>query len=79
MKHLKETLAGLALVAASGLMVVGATPAGAAAGPNEGGRSCHGVVLSYLATSDMAPGQLHKDYGVSAQEAQAQADLLCAT
>jgi hypothetical protein len=52
------------------------TPA-AAAGPNEAGTNCHGVVLSYLSTSGMSPGQLHQDYGVSAQDVQAEAELLC--
>ena len=77
MRHLKGKLACLALVAASGVVGI-AAPAVAAAGPNGGGSNCHGVVMSYFATSEMAPGQLHKDFGVSAQDVQAQADLLCA-
>ena len=76
MRHLKGKLAGLALVAASG--VVGIAAPAVAAGPNASGSNCHGVVMSYFATSEMAPGQLHKDFGVSAQDVQAQADLLCA-
>ncbi|MET0902333.1 MAG: hypothetical protein ABWZ52_03760 [Acidimicrobiales bacterium] len=76
MKHLQVKLACLALAAASGVVAI-AAPAGAAAGPNDGGRNCQGVVLSYFATSDMSPGQMHKDFGVSAQQVQAEADLLC--
>jgi hypothetical protein len=76
MRTLKQTLARLALAVTGGVVAM-ATPAVAAAGPNEGGTNCHGVVLSYLSTSEMAPGQLHKDFGVSAQDVQAQADVLC--
>ena len=76
MKTLKLKLAVLAL-AGTGSVVAMATPARAAAGPNEGGTNCHGVVLSYFSTSDMAPGQMHKDFGVSTKDVQAQADLLC--
>jgi hypothetical protein len=77
MRHLKGKLACLALVAACG--VVGtAAPAVAAAGPTDGGTNCHGVVLSYFATSDMAPGQMQKDFGISARDIQVQADALCA-
>jgi hypothetical protein len=78
MRHLKGKLACLALAAASGVVAI-AAPAGAAAGPNDGGRNCHGVVMSYFATSDMAPGQMHKDFGASARDVQAQAHLLCAS
>jgi len=78
MWHFKQKLACLALVAASGIVGI-AAPAAAAAGPNDGGRNCHGVVLSYFATSDMAPGQMHQHFGVSAKDVQAQADLLCAS
>jgi hypothetical protein len=57
-------------VAAFGLVTaIGATlmaaPAFGAAPPNEAGTNCHGVWLSYESTSDMAPGQLHKDFGTS--------------
>src|SRR4051812_14517058 len=42
-KSLKTKLAVLALTAGTGLAVM-ATPAFAAAGPNNGGTNCHGVV-----------------------------------
>jgi hypothetical protein len=76
MSTLKQKLALLALAAAGGVVAI-ATPAVAAAGPNEGGTNCHGVVLSYFSTSEMAPGQLHQDFGFSAKDVQAQADVLC--
>jgi hypothetical protein len=76
MRHIERKLACLVLAAASGTIGF-AAPALAAAGPNDGGLNCHGVALSYFATSDMAPGLMHKAYGVPAQEIQAQADLLC--
>jgi hypothetical protein len=77
MKHLKTKLAVLAMIAGVGVAGL-ATPAFAAAPPNDGGTNCHGVFLSYLATSDMAPGQLHHDFGESVQDVQATADALCA-
>jgi hypothetical protein len=76
MKNLKQKCA-LAALAVAGAVVGVATPAVAAAGPNDAGTNCHGVVVSYLSTSGMAPGQLHQDFGVSARDVQAQADLLC--
>jgi hypothetical protein len=76
MENLKRKLAFLALGAAVGVIGI-ASPAGAGAGPNEGGANCHGVVLSYFATSEMAPGQLHKHFDVPAHDVQDQADLLC--
>ena len=76
MKRMKAKVAVMAITAAvaGGVM---ATPAFAAAGPNDGGTNCHGVWLSYLSTSDMAPGQLQKDYGISVQQVQAIADVVC--
>ena len=76
MKSMKAKVAVMAVAAAvaGGVM---ATPAFAAAGPNDGGTNCHGVWLSYLSTSDMAPGQLHKDFGISVQAVQATADAVC--
>jgi hypothetical protein len=75
MKTLKSKVAALALTAGVGIGVF-ATPVNAA-GPNDGGTNCHGVVLSYLSTSGMAPGRLHKDFGASVQDVQATADNLC--
>ena len=76
MKRMKAKVAVMAITAAvaGGVM---ATPAFAAAGPNDGGTNCHGVWLSYLSTSDMAPGQLQKDYGISVQQVQTTADAVC--
>ena len=54
-----------------------ASASAAGAGPNDGGTNCHGVWLSYLSTSDMSPGQLHKQYGTSVQDVQATADIVC--
>ena len=54
-----------------------AAPAFGSAPTNDTGTNCHGVYLSYLATSDMAPGQLHQDFGESVQDVQATADALC--
>jgi hypothetical protein len=76
MKTLKSKAAVLALTVGVGVGVF-ATQANAAAGPNDGGSNCHGVVLSYLSTSGMAPGRLHKDFGASVQDVQATADTLC--
>ena len=75
-KQLAGKLALLALAAGSGLLGL-ASPVHAAAGPNAGGTNCHGVVLSYLATSGMSPGQLHQQFGVPAKDVQATADVLC--
>jgi hypothetical protein len=74
MRRIRITAAALALAAASLALTTG--PASAAE-PNNGGANCHGVYLSYLATSGWAPGQLHKDYGTSVQDVQAVADALC--
>ena len=75
MKTLNNKLAAVALTAGVGIGVFG-MPVHAAA-PNEGGTNCHGVWLSYLATSGMSPGQLHKDFGTSVQDVQATADIVC--
>lgn len=76
MKSLKAKVAVLALTAgiAGGVL---AAPAFGAARPNDGGTNCHGVWLSYLSTSSMAPGQLHKDFGASVQDVLATADVVC--
>ena len=76
MKSMKAKVAVMAITAAiaGGAM---AAPAFGAAGPNDGGTNCHGVWLSYLSTSDMAPGQLQKDFGISVQDVQATADAVC--
>jgi hypothetical protein len=74
MHRIRITATALAL--AAGSLAIAAGPASAAE-PNNGGTNCHGVYLSYLATSEMAPGQLHKDYGSSVQDVQAVADTLC--
>ena len=76
MKRMKAKVAVMAIAAAVAGGVI-ATPAFAAAGPNDGGTNCHGVWLSYLSTSDMAPGQLHKDFGMSVQQVQATAEAVC--
>ena len=76
MRRFRVTAAALAL--AAGSLAIAAGPVHAsAADPNDGGTNCHGVWLSYLATSDMAPGQLHHDYGTSVQEVQYIADVMC--
>ena len=76
MKSLKAKVFVMAITAAvaGGVM---ATPAFGAAAPNAGGTNCHGVWLSYQSTSGMAPGQLHKDFGVSVQDVQATANAVC--
>ena len=74
MRRFRSIAAALALVAASAAFAAG--PA-SAADPNDGGTNCHGVYLSYLATSDMAPGQLHHDYGSSVKDVQSITDALC--
>jgi hypothetical protein len=73
---LRNTIVAVAFATASALLGLAST-ALAAAGPNEGGTNCHGVVLSYLATSGMSPGQLHKEFGVSARDVHATAGQLC--
>src|SRR5207248_2592078 len=75
-KGLKAKVALLALVAATAMGAL-AAPAYGAAGPSNGSANCHGVWLSYLSTSDMSPGQLQKDFGVSVQDVQATADVVC--
>jgi hypothetical protein len=75
-RSLRAKVAVLALTAAVAGGVV-AAPAFGAAGPNDRGTNCHGVWLSYLSTSDMAPGQLHQDFGASVQDVQATADFVC--
>jgi hypothetical protein len=69
----------VALMVVTGAIAAGtiAAPAFAAAGPNDSGMNCHGVVLSYQSTSGMAPGQLHQMFGASVKDVQADADLLC--
>ena len=69
----------IALMAVTGAIAAGAmtAPAFAAAGPNDSGMNCHGVVLSYQSTSGMAPGQLHQMFGASVKDVQADADVLC--
>ena len=74
MPRFRSIAAALALVAAS--VAIAVSPASAAE-PNDGGTNCHGVYLSYLATSDMAPGQLHHDYGTSVKDVQSITDALC--
>jgi hypothetical protein len=73
MNHLKHVVAAFGVVAAS--VAVSAGPATAAAPAN--GTNCHGVYLSYLATSGMSPGQLHQDYGASVQDVQDTANVVC--
>jgi hypothetical protein len=75
MKTPKSKVAALALTTGVGIAVF-ATPVHAA-DPNDGGTNCHGVWMSYLSTSGMAPGQLHKDFGASVQDVQATADIVC--
>lgn len=74
--NIKRKVAAFALVTAIGGTLMTA-PAFAAAPPNADGTNCHGVWLSYESTSDMAPGQLHKDFGTSVKDVQAVADIVC--
>jgi hypothetical protein len=74
MNKFRTIAAALALVAGS--LAIAVSPASAAE-PNNDGTNCHGVYLSYLATSDTAPGQLHHDYDASVKDVQAFADSLC--
>ena len=62
MKSMKAKVAVMAITAAvaGGVM---AAPAFGAAGPNDGGTNCHGVWLSYLSTSDMAPDSFRRISG----------------
>ena len=76
MKRFTRTVVVLALAGGIGLTAM-AVPAFAAAPTNDAGTNCHGVYLSYLATSGMAPGQLHHDYGESVQNVQQTADAVC--
>lgn len=77
MHRFTSVASALALAGAS--VAIAALTAGpaAAAEPNDSGTNCHGVYLSYLATSDLAPGQLHHDYGSSVRDVQSVADALC--
>ena len=77
MKRAMRYVVVLALAVGSGLIGIASPAAATAAGPNSAGTNCHGVVLSYLSTSGMSPGQLHQQYGVSVQSVQADADVLC--
>jgi hypothetical protein len=76
MKRARRNLVLLALAAGSGLVGI-ASPAAAAAGPNDAGSNCHGVVLSYFSTSGMSPGLLQKQFGTSVKDVQATADVMC--
>ena len=72
----KSTIAAFALATTIGGVLMSA-PAFGAAPPNDGGTNCHGVWLSYESTSDMAPGQIHRDFGTSVKDVQAVADTVC--
>ena len=72
----KSKIAAFALTTTIGGALMTA-PAFGAAPPNADGTNCHGVWLSYESTSDMAPGQLHKDFGTSVKDVQAVADIVC--
>ena len=74
MHRIRTAAVAVALVA--GALTVAAGPASASE-PNSSGTNCHGVYLSYLATSGMSPGQLHQAYGASVQDVQATADMVC--
>ena len=76
MKLLKSTFAAMTLAGGITATVV-AGPAFGAADTNDAGTNCHGAYLSYLATSGMAPGQLHHDFDESARNVQNTADALC--
>jgi hypothetical protein len=76
MKLFKSAIALLAL--AGGMTVTAmAGPAFASADTNNAGANCHGAYLSYLATSGMAPGQLHHEFGASVKNVQDTADAVC--
>jgi hypothetical protein len=75
--NIKRKVAAFALVTAIGGTLMTTPAFGAAAPPNEDGTNCHGVWLSYQSTSDMAPGQLHKDFGFSVKDVQTVADIMC--
>ncbi len=72
----KSKIAAFALATTIGGALM-TSPAFGAAPPNANGTNCHGVWLSYESTSDMAPGQLHKDFGTSVKDVQAIADIVC--
>ena len=76
MKLLKSTIAAMALAGGLTATVMAGTAFGAA-NTNDTGLNCHGAYLSYLATSGMAPGQLHHDFGESVQNVQNTADAVC--
>ena len=76
MKRFTRTVAVLALAGGIGVTAM-AGPAFGAADANHAGTNCHGAYLSYLATSGMAPGQLHHDFGESVQNVQQTADAVC--
>ena len=76
MKRFKSAIAVLALTGGITVTVM-AGPAFASADTNNTGTNCHGALLSYLAASDMAPGQLHHDFGESVKNVQDTADGLC--
>ena len=75
--NIKRKVAAFALVTAIGGTLMTAPAFATAAPPNADGTNCHGVWLSYESTSDMAPGQLHKDFGTSVKDVQAVADIVC--
>ena len=76
-RSVRRRIATATVAAAAFTAVASAGVAAAAAGPNDGGTNCHGVWLSYLSTSGMSPGQLHREYGASVQDVQATADIVC--
>jgi len=76
MTHFKRALAVLAVTGGITATAL-AGPAFGSAGTNHTGTNCHGAFLSYLATSDMAPGQLHHDFGESVKNVQDTTDALC--
>jgi hypothetical protein len=76
MKLFRSAVAALALVGAITVTAL-TSPALASAGTNDAATNCHGAYLSYLATSDMAPGRLHHDFGESVKNVQRTADGLC--
>lgn len=76
MRRFATTAAAL-VIAGAGLATAAGPAAASAAPPNDSGVNCHGVWLSYVATSGMSPGQVHHDYGNDPQDVQAVADMLC--
>jgi hypothetical protein len=73
----KAKMAGVALAATLGTVLMPGVAFATAAPPNAGGTNCHGVWMSYGSTSGMAPGQLQKTYGISVKDVQAVADIVC--